>query len=42
MVDETEWELWVQLWNWVRGKQNAPICPACHRGRLQSQMTAIS
>lgn len=42
MVDETEWELWVQLWNWVRGKQNGPICPACHLGRLQSQMTAIS
>jgi hypothetical protein len=42
MVDETELELWVQLWNWVRGKPNGPICPVCHLGRLRSRMTAIS
>jgi len=42
MVDETEWELWGQLWNWVRDKPNGPFCPACHIGQLRSRMTAIS
>lgn len=42
VVNETERELWVQLWNWVRGKPNGPFCPVCHVGQLRSQMTAIS
>ena len=42
MVDETEWELWGQLWNWVRGKPNGPFCPVCHVGQLRSEMTAVS
>jgi len=41
-VDETEWELWGQLWNWVRRKPNGPFCPACHVGQLRSRMTGIS
>jgi hypothetical protein len=41
-VDETEWEIWGQLFNWIRGKPNGPFCPACHVGQLRSRMTAIS
>jgi len=41
-LDETEWEILVEFWNWVRGKPKGPICPSCHLGRLSSQMVAIS
>ena len=41
-LDETEWEILVEFWNWIRGKPNGPICPSCHLGRLRSDMVAIS
>jgi hypothetical protein len=40
--NETEREILLEFWNWLQGRPNGPVCPACHLGRLSSQMVAMS
>ena len=42
MADETELEILLQFFNWLRGRPSRPLCPVCHTGRLEASMRAIS